>query len=134
MSPRLLFIAAALVASAAGHAEQKTVYRCGQTYQDSPCAGGKVVDVADERSDAERQAGLETARQQAELGSKLQRERLNEERDRRLAGAANLGAPPKKPPHAEPEHKFKPEKKKKEKTVVKATLKPYKPPKADQAG
>jgi len=133
MNPRLLFIAA-LLAGASAQAEQKTVYRCGQTYQDSPCPGGKVVDVADERSEAERRAGLETARQQAKLGSKLQRERLDEERGRRLAGAANLGAPSKKPPHAEPEHKFKPEKKKKQKAVAGATLKPNKPPKAAQTG
>ena len=45
MNPRLLFIAA-LLAGASAQAEQKTVYRCGQTYQDSPCPGGKVVEVA----------------------------------------------------------------------------------------
>jgi hypothetical protein len=129
MTRPLLFTAPALASLVliAAQAEQKPVYRCGMTYQDSPCPGGKAVDVADERSEAQRKAALDAARNEAEFGSRLQRDRLEEERQRHVTGAANLGAAPKPVARGEPVHKFKP--KRKAAKTIKSTLKPMRPPK-----
>jgi hypothetical protein len=51
----LLFLPLATLA-----ASNTTVYRCGQTYQQSPCPAGQAVNVADERA-ASQQAGAKKA-------------------------------------------------------------------------
>ena len=57
-------------------AQAQTVYRCGNTYSENPCAGGKAVKVDDPRTkqekakaDADTEAATKTAKQ-------LERERL----------------------------------------------------------
>jgi hypothetical protein len=75
-------------------AAQQNVYRCGQTYQQSPCErGGQAVEVDDSRSDAERKAARSVASDEAKLGNALQRERLAREKATRLIAAVGIGAP-----------------------------------------
>jgi hypothetical protein len=45
----------AFLLNLAGAACGGSVYRCGSTYQQTPCAEGRVLEVDDTRSDAQRQ-------------------------------------------------------------------------------
>jgi hypothetical protein len=65
-----LALAAVAFAPAARAADNPTVYRCGSTYQQAPCAGGKAIATDDSRSPAQVAAAREVAahnRQQAEM-------------------------------------------------------------------
>ena len=83
-----------LPAAAQGRSE---TYRCGNTYTDRPCEGGKPVKVDDLRSDADRRAS-EAGTQKAEVrADQLERIRLSQEkdayeRDRRSAHEARQAA------------------------------------------
>lgn len=109
---RLATIAfAALVAVGAHAAEPAKVYRCGQTYQQSPCPQGKAVEVDDARSEAQRGDALAVTRDQARLGRSLERERVAREKALQPAAAVGIGdrpaaaaSAPKKPPKRRPKH------------------------------
>lgn len=75
------------LAAAPAQAQPK-VYRCGQTYQDAPCPQGKTVAVDDARSEAQRRAAEDVSRDEAKLGTALERERLAREQQTRAAPAA----------------------------------------------
>jgi hypothetical protein len=83
-----------LSAAAQGRAE---AYRCGNTYTDRPCEGGRPVKVDDTRTDADRRAS-EAGTQRAEArADQLERIRLSEgkdayERSRRSAHEARQAA------------------------------------------
>lgn len=83
-----------LSAAAQGRSE---TFRCGNTYTDRPCEGGKPVKVDDVRTDADRRAS-ETATHKAEVrADQLERVRLSQEkeayeRDRRSAHEARQAA------------------------------------------
>ena len=83
-----------LPAAAQGRSE---TYRCGNTYTDRPCEGGKPVKVDDVRTEADRRAS-ETATHKAEVrADQLERVRLSQEkeayeRDRRSAHEARQAA------------------------------------------
>ncbi|QGW85111.1 hypothetical protein GOQ09_21905 [Variovorax paradoxus] len=83
-----------LPAAAQGRSE---TYRCGNTYTDRPCEGGKPVKVDDLRTDADRRAS-EAATHKAEVrADQLERIRLSQEkeayeRDRRSAHEARQAA------------------------------------------
>jgi len=72
-------------------------YRCGNTYTDRPCDGGKRVKVDDLRTDADRRAS-EAGTHRAEVrADQLERIRLSQEkeayeRDRRSAHEARQAA------------------------------------------
>lgn len=69
-----------------------TVYRCGNSYSQWPCADpatpARALDLADPRSADQRQAAREAARHDAEALRTLQAEREKRERDERQAQAA----------------------------------------------
>lgn len=76
----------------------QTVYRCGNSYSESPCAGGKAVKVDDART-PEQQAKAKADHEEAKKSAKeLERERLAEEDgqlpDKRV-GARKPAAPRK---------------------------------------
>lgn len=81
-------------AAAQGRSE---TYRCGNTYTDRPCEGGKPVKVDDVRPEADRRAS-EAATHKAEVrADQLERIRLSQEkeayeRDRRSAHEARQAA------------------------------------------
>jgi len=64
---------------------QAEVYRCGSSYQDSPCPGGRTVDVDDARSPEQRAAALERHRAEQAQARELTAERHAQERGQRLA-------------------------------------------------
>jgi hypothetical protein len=94
----------------------KTVWRCGEggkTYSETPCPGGRAVDVADSRSSAEVQAARDSIKRDEALASRMRKQRLEDEK-RNLAanaGAANLG--PSAKPAAQASDKLKPKAKRK---------------------
>ena len=72
-------------------------WRCGSTYSDRPCEGGKTVEVDDPRSDADRRAADAAARSASTNADKLERSRLSLEkaaydRDRQAAREARSAA------------------------------------------
>lgn len=91
-----LLVFLSLTVQTAGPAHSKTVWRCGEggkIYSDSPCAGGRAVDVADPRSTADVQAARDNAKRQEVRATRMRSDRQAEEK-RLLAangGAANLG-------------------------------------------
>ena len=82
----------ALLAAGPALAQDAPVYRCGNTYQARPCAGGAPVDVADPRSDAQRREAEAARQRDAALARQMAAERRAAEREAaRSGGAANLG-------------------------------------------
>jgi hypothetical protein len=81
---------------------QATVYRCGQTYQQTPCEGGKAVDVPAGPSPAEVQAAQERAAATRQWAEGMTEDRLA--REKALAKARREGearATPSEAPSAE---------------------------------
>jgi hypothetical protein len=81
-----------LAAATAAALAQDRVYRCGadgREYSKSPCPGGKVVDVADPRSQSQRREAEVAAQRQTRLGDQLARERRA--RDAAAAGQKAAG-------------------------------------------
>jgi hypothetical protein len=73
----------ALLLALAGTASAQTIYRCGadgRDYRQTPCPGGQAVDVADPRSEPQRQAAEQLSQREAALGQQLRQERQDEER------------------------------------------------------
>jgi hypothetical protein len=72
-------------------------WRCGNTYSDRPCEGGKAVKVDDPRSDEDRRAADVGARSASTHADQLERSRLSQEkaaydRDRQAAREARSDA------------------------------------------
>ena len=70
---------------------QPAVYRCGQSYQQAPCAQGLPVAVDDARSESQRREAQAAARDEARLGTLLERERMARERQARPLAATGIG-------------------------------------------
>ena len=91
----LIAICAPLAGAAAAHAAE--TWRCGNTYTDQPCKGGKAVDVDDSRSEADRRASDAATRRAEVRSAELERTRLKlendaTERDRKAAAEARRNA------------------------------------------
>lgn len=72
-------------------------WRCGNTYSDRPCEGGRPVKVEDHRSDQDRRAADAGARSAQTQADHLERTRLSQEkaahdRDRHAAREARSAA------------------------------------------
>ena len=72
----LVFVA--LCACGSGAIAQ-TVYRCGDSYSQQPCAGGTVLQPDDARSEAQRKQTDAAAQRDAKAGDALEKARLKEE-------------------------------------------------------
>jgi hypothetical protein len=71
----------ALLAAFAAHtAVAAPIYRCGQTYQQSPCPGGQLIDSADPRTAAQRAEARRTSEREKKLAARMERERLAKEK------------------------------------------------------
>lgn len=115
---------AAWAAAPAAAQDSAPVYRCGNSYQAKPCAGGQAVDAADPRSADQVQQAREAAKREAALARQMAAERRADERQAARQGPANVGPAPAPAPQvaarpAKPPHKKR----------VKASRLP-KPPKA----
>lgn len=72
-------------------------WRCGSTYTDQPCKGGKAVEVNDARSEADRRAADAATRRAEKRADELERSRVKldrdvAERDRKAAADARRAA------------------------------------------
>jgi hypothetical protein len=64
-------------------AQAAPIYRCGQTYSQTPCPGGRVVDATDPRSAAQRAEARRVLARERQLAAQMERDR----RDREAASA-----------------------------------------------
>jgi hypothetical protein len=68
------------------------IYRCGAdgtVYSQKPCAGGRLIDAADPRSDAQRAEAGRVAARERKLANDLERERRAQEATRATAAGIN---------------------------------------------
>ncbi len=91
MKKTALLLAAALLSGGAG---AQNVWRCGSTYTDSPCPGGRTVAVADQRNTEQATAAAEAAAREERLASKLAAERTQREQDARRNGGGLMAIGP----------------------------------------
>lgn len=57
----------------------QTVYRCGNSYSQQPCAGGSPVETQDARSAGQRAQTTEAAQRDAKAASAMEKQRLKDE-------------------------------------------------------
>ena len=74
-------------------AQAQTVFRCGSVYSQTPCPQGKVVEVTDSRSAAQRAEAKRVAADERKLAADMRRDRINEENAQQPAAAGSLSAP-----------------------------------------
>ena len=67
----------------------QTVYRCGNVYSQTPCAGGVALDASDTRTPAQKAQADAAATQAAKSAGKMEKDRIALER-------ANASKPPQK--------------------------------------
>lgn len=87
----LIFIAITL---AYMPAHGQTVYKCGNSYSQTPCADGKTVDVSDPRSAAQKAEADAATRRGAKAADAMERNRLREEAQMRAANRVAAGKTP----------------------------------------
>lgn len=77
-NPRTAIILIAIYAHMTGAAAQTAseTWRCGNSYSDQPCPGGKAVEAADPRSSADRRAADADTRRDRASAEVLERDRL----------------------------------------------------------
>lgn len=94
MSRTHLILASALVLASAGAGAQ-TVWRCGNSYSQEPCAGGKPVTVSEPVSG--RFVATPVANMDAKLAAEMEKARLAQERNAPKALVIGPKDPPAKP-------------------------------------
>jgi hypothetical protein len=86
-------LACALAASAAGAATP--IYRCaGNTYSQTPCTGGRIIESSDPRTAAQRAEARRLAAREKELADALERERRQQAPTPARAAAMEAGGRP----------------------------------------
>jgi len=65
------------------------IWRCGNTYQSSPCADGRSIDLDPPPTAAERRAAQAAARREAQRARQMANERQAREREAALAQMAS---------------------------------------------
>jgi hypothetical protein len=100
---RILVLVLAAAATA-GVADAQPVYRCGDSYSQQPCPGGKLVETDDPRSASQRAQTTEAARRDGKLADRMEKARLKEEAKPApaviLAPSSGTGPQPAKPASA----------------------------------
>jgi hypothetical protein len=95
-----------LLAAVASAQAAAPIYRCGADgteYSQKPCPGGRLIDAADPRSDAQRAEAGRVAARERKLANDLERERRAQEATRTTAagiGTAPAAAQAAPPPRA----------------------------------
>jgi hypothetical protein len=69
----------ALLLTTAQVSQAQTVYRCGSSYSQVPCAGGTALQVDDPRSEAQRQASVQATARDMALAHTLEDTRRKDE-------------------------------------------------------
>jgi hypothetical protein len=80
VQPKQLILIAGL-ALAAHAAGAQTVWRCGNSYSEQPCAGGTPVAATDARSPAQATRSSRVAQADMKLADKMEKERLAREKN-----------------------------------------------------
>ena len=96
---RKISTAALLCIAAAGGAcpaAAQNIYRCGDSYSQQPCAGGKLVAASDSRTAGQKSQTDEATRRDAKAAETMEKARMKEE-----AKPAPVGLPLPKAPEAE---------------------------------
>ncbi|KIQ16112.1 hypothetical protein RT97_31405 [Variovorax paradoxus] len=93
----IFFIATCAYSNGVAAQDSAKTWRCGSTYSDRPCEGGKTVKVDDPRSHEDRRAAEAGAKSNSTQADKLERSRLSLEkaaydRDRQAAREARSAA------------------------------------------
>lgn len=92
-----------LVLATAASAADGTVYRCGPTYQQVPCAGGQAIDADDPRSAGQRREARATAAAERRQAHELAAERRAREKQvPAQQQPMGLGLKPAEPPASAP--------------------------------
>ena len=83
-----------LAASAAGVTQAQTIYRCGTTYSETPCAQSVTVPTADPRTPAQKAQTDEATTRSANLAGQLEKTRRADEAvaERRLQAQTKAAA------------------------------------------
>ncbi len=76
-----IFVMAVLMAGATASlpAAAQTIWRCGDSYSQTPCPGGVAVPAADARSAGQRAQTMEAAQRDAKTGDAMEKDRLKQE-------------------------------------------------------
>ena len=89
---------ALVLALSAGAALAAPIYRCGNTYSQTPCPNGKLIDSADPRSAAHRAEARRLAERERRLAVTMERDRLAREAAQKPALATGLDSRAPSPP------------------------------------
>jgi hypothetical protein len=91
-----LCLAICLSALVVTTAQAAPIYRCGQTYSQTPCPGGNVIDSSDPRTAAQRAEAKRAVAKEKELARKLEGDRKAKEAAEAAsaAGIDTRAAPP----------------------------------------
>ncbi len=90
---RMILSAAVLLATAwSAPAAAQTVYRCGNSYSQEPCVGGKALDASDARSAAQKAQTDQATKRDASAAQAMEKARTKDE-----AKPAPVGMPLAKP-------------------------------------
>ena len=73
---RLLFVFVFFITALNAHA---AVYRCGASYQDTPCAGGSTVEAEDPRSPQQQLEASRAVQNDAAMVEALKKQRVQQE-------------------------------------------------------
>jgi hypothetical protein len=128
---KLLLIATFFIAACAistGALAQKTIYRCGATYSQIPCAGGVAVEANDTRSKTDKNEADKATKRDMQQAREMEKTRLKEEKDALAAGkeAVKSTEKPQGKPAKDPHDAKKPKHKKKEPEFFTAKAAPEK--------
>ncbi len=91
--PKLLQVATFFIAACAvstGALAQKTIYRCGATYSQIPCAGGTTLEANDTRSKTDKNEADNATKRDIKQARDMEKTRLKNEND--ALAAARLSA------------------------------------------
>jgi hypothetical protein len=58
----------------------QNTYKCGNSYSQQPCPGGTVIDTADSRSYAQKQAAEQASQRNAESAAAMEKARLQKDK------------------------------------------------------
>lgn len=97
-------------------ATAENVYKCGNSYSQTPCADGKILTVDDVRSAAQKQEADDAARRNVGLAKSMEQDRLAQEKMASSESRSKKSSPKltaagrQNPPPAAPAHHLTPKK------------------------
>lgn len=90
---KCVVLAALLVPLGLSAAPAERIYRCGESYSQTRCTGGTLVDTADPRTSAQRAEASRMAAREKQLATRMERDRRARESGQTPLPAAALDSP-----------------------------------------